>query len=99
MLANCKNLFLFVFVLLTSVSNTNKERYKAGAARADMRLQALQHNKRSERDFPSLGKIMISEEFSIEIIPVHQQHRIALTVQQLQRSLAATPEEAGNSHE
>ena len=35
---------------------------------------------------------MISQEFSIEIIPVHQQHTAALTVQQLQPSLAATPE-------
>ena len=78
------------------MSNTNKERDKAGAAGADMRLQALQHNKRRELDFPSLGNIMISEEFSIEIIPVHQQHRTAHTVQQLQPSLAATPEEVNN---
>ena len=41
---------LFVLVLLTSVSNTNKEKVQTGAAHADIQLQALQHNKRRERD-------------------------------------------------
>ena len=41
---------LFVLILLTSVSNTNKEKVQTGAARADIQLQALQHNKRRERD-------------------------------------------------
>ena len=41
---------LFVLILLTSVSNTNKEKVQTGAAHADIQLQALQHNKRRERD-------------------------------------------------
>ena len=41
---------LFVLILLTSVSNTNKEKVQTGAAYADIQLQALQHNKRRERD-------------------------------------------------
>ena len=41
---------LVVPVLLTSVSNTHKENVQTGAARADVQLQALQHNKSRERD-------------------------------------------------
>ena len=41
---------LFVLVLLTSVSNTNKEKVQTGAAHVDIQLQALQHNERRERD-------------------------------------------------
>ena len=73
--------------------------YKAGAARADIRLQALQYNKRRERDSLSLGNIMTNEEFSIEIVPVHQRHGAANTVQQLQPSLATAPEGVGNTPE
>ena len=48
-------LFVFVFVVLTSVLNTNQKKNNAGAARADIRLQALQYNKRRERDPVTLG--------------------------------------------
>ena len=41
---------LFVLILLTSVSNTNKEKVQTGIARADVQVQALQHNKKRERD-------------------------------------------------
>ena len=41
---------LFVLVLLTSVSNTNKENVQTGAAHADIQFQALHHNERRERD-------------------------------------------------
>ena len=43
-------MFCLFLVLLTSVSNTNKEKVQTGAAHADIQLQALQHNKRRERD-------------------------------------------------
>ena len=41
---------LCVLMLLTSVSNINKEKVQTGAAHADIQLQALQYNKRRERD-------------------------------------------------
>ena len=41
---------LFVSILLTPVSNTDIEKVPTGAACADIQLQALQHNKRRERD-------------------------------------------------
>ena len=44
----------FVLILLTLVSNPNKEKLQSGAARADVQLHALQQNKRRERDLPSL---------------------------------------------
>ena len=90
----------FFAVVLTSLLNTNKEKVqKAGAACAGIRLQALQYNKRRERDSLSLGNIMTNEEFSIEIVPVHQQHGAAHTVQQLQPSLAPAPEGVRNTPE
>ena len=72
---------------------------KAGAARADIRFQAPQYRKRRERDPLSLGNIMTNEEFSIEIVPVHQRHGAAHSVQQLQPSLATAPEGVGNTLE
>ena len=90
---------LFVSILLTSVSNTNKEQVPTGAARADAQLQTLQQNKSRERDIPSLGNIcdqrrILNRDRSCSSAAWSRTYRA-----QVQPSLAAAPAEAGNSHE